>query len=107
MKNRTPQMKRLPQLCGIATAVALCVAATAVPAEAAAKPRSYANCTALNKVYPHGVGRKGAHDHTSGKPVTNFTVNSTVYSYNDGGSTRHAGEHDLDRDNDGVACEKR
>lgn len=100
-------MKRLPQIFGIATAVALSLSAIAGPADAAAKPRSYANCTALNKVYPHGVGRKGAHDHTSGKPVKNFTVNSTLYSYNDGGSSRHAGEHDLDRDNDGVACEKR
>ena len=100
-------MKRLPQIFGIAAAMALSVTAIAGPADAAAKPRSFTNCTALNKVYPHGVGRKGAHDHTSGKPVKNFTVNSTLYSYNDGGKSRHAGEHDLDRDNDGVACEKR
>ncbi|MEV5053015.1 MULTISPECIES: excalibur calcium-binding domain-containing protein [unclassified Arthrobacter] len=29
-----------------------------------------------------------------------------MYSYNDGGA-RHWGEYDLDRDNDGIACEKR
>ena len=85
---------------------AIVLSSTAVPASAAA-PKSYTNCTELNKVYPHGVGRTGARDKTSGKPVTNFRVSSTVYSYNDGGVSRHWGEHDLDRDNDGIACEKR
>lgn len=83
----------------------LLVTMSALPADAA-KPKSYKNCTALNKVYPHGVGKKGAKDHTSGKPVTNFKVSTTIYSYNDG-KNKHKGEHDLDRDNDGIACEKR
>ena len=76
----------------------------AVPAEAAT-PKSYKNCAALNKAYPHGVAKKGAKDKTSrtSKPVTTFKVDSLVYAKNDGGK----GEHDLDRDNDGVACEKR
>ncbi len=67
------------------------------PAEAAAK--KYKNCTALNKVYKHGVGKKGAKDKVRGKtkPVTNFTVNNAVYAKN---------TH-LDRDKDGIACEKR
>ena len=51
----------------------------------------------MNKVYPHGVGRTGARDKTSGTPVTNFKVSNSVYAAN-GGS---------DRDKDGVACEKR
>lgn len=61
--------------------------------------RVFANCTALNKVYRHGVGRKGARDRVSGtsRPVTNFTVNTAVYNAN----TKS------DRDRDGVACEKR
>ena len=61
--------------------------------------RVFANCTALNKTYKHGVGRKGAKDRVSGtaKPVTNFTVNTAVYSAN----------KSRDRDKDGVACEKR
>ena len=48
--------------------------AGAESAQAAAK--HYANCTALNKQYRHGVGRSGAHDHVAGKsaPVTNFYV---------------------------------
>lgn len=83
------------------------VGVVGVPATEAAKPRSFKNCKALNKTYPHGVGRKHAHDKTSGTPVTNFKRSNKIYSYNDGGSNRHAGEHDLDRDNDGIACEKR
>ena len=78
-----------------------------VPANAAPAPRSYKNCTELNRVYPHGVGKKGARDRTSGRPVTNFTVNNTVYAYNDGAPKRYFREYDLDRDNDGIACEKR
>ncbi|SDK36722.1 Excalibur calcium-binding domain-containing protein [Arthrobacter sp. ok362] len=77
-----------------------------MPASAAPAPKSYKNCTELNKVYPHGVGRSGARDKTTGKRVTNFRVDNTLYSYNDGGA-RHRGEYDLDRDNDGIACEKR
>ena len=90
----------------IAVASALSVGVFAAPAEAATV-KSFKNCTALNKVYPHGVGKKGAKDHTSGKRVTNFKVGNALYAHNDGGSKRYAGEHDLDRDNDGIACEKR
>ena len=77
-----------------ATTVAL-LAGTAAPSQGAAK--TYKNCTALNKVYPHGVGRKGARDKTSGKPVTNFKVSNSLYAANRG----------KDRDRDGIACEKR
>ncbi len=71
-----------------------------------AQPKSYKKCMLLNKDYPHGVGRTNAKDKTSGKPVTNFKVSNTLYAYNDGGSPRKPGERDLDRDNDGIACEK-
>jgi len=71
------------------------VAATSYPAEAAVK--SYSSCKKLNKDYKHGVGKPGAHDHTSGTPVTNFTRNKAVYNKN----TKR------DRDKDGIACEKR
>lgn len=81
----------------------------AAPASAAPKAASYANCAALNAVYPHGVGRTGAKDHVSGKtkPVTTFTVSTTVYNLNNGPHVTGSKEYDLDRDNDGVACEKR
>lgn len=82
---------------------------TAAPTKAAAPTTSarrpptspaaaaFANCTALNRVYPHGVGRPGAVDRTTGKkPVTNFTVDANVYAANTG----------RDRDDDGIACEK-
>jgi hypothetical protein len=59
--------------------------------------RSYKNCTALNQDYPHGVGRQGARDKTSGTPVTSFKVSNAHYRAN--GSS--------DRDRDGIACEKR
>ena len=63
-------------------------------------PARWKNCTAVNKRYPHGVGRNHAHDHTSGVPVTNFKHSTRLYKlamhYNKG----------LDRDRDGIACEK-
>ncbi|WP_328340196.1 excalibur calcium-binding domain-containing protein [Micromonospora sp. NBC_00421] len=84
-----------------ALAVTLALGSTLVvvtgPAEAAAT--KYKNCTALNKKYKHGVGKKGAKDKVRGstRPVTNFTVSDSVYAKN---------TH-LDRDKDKVACEKR
>lgn len=89
-------------------AVALTAAAAvlAVPllvptsAEAASQRYKFANCTALNKVYPHGVGRKNAHDHTSGTPVTTFKRSTKLY-------LKIQDHKDHDRDNDGIACEKR
>jgi excalibur calcium-binding domain-containing protein len=63
-------------------------------------PALFKNCTNLNKKYPHGLGRLGARDHTSGTPVTNFKRSTKLYklamSYNRG----------IDRDKDGIACEK-
>jgi hypothetical protein len=51
----------------------------------------------LNARYPHGVGRVGARDHTSsGDPVTDFKRSNKLYVENRG----------LDRDKDGIACEK-
>ena len=71
---------------------AVCV----VPAQPASAAKSFQNCTALNKVYPHGVGRPGARDKTSGTPVTNFKRSKALYTAN----------RKSDRDGDGIACEK-
>lgn len=64
-------------------------------------PRLYKNCTNFHRRYPLGVGRRGARDKTSGTPVTTFLRSTLIYRramrYND----------DLDRDKDGIACEKR
>ncbi|MEA4944377.1 MAG: excalibur calcium-binding domain-containing protein [Propionicimonas sp.] len=61
--------------------------------------KKYQNCKALNKKYKHGVGKKNARDKVRGrtKPVTNFKRDNVLYQRN-----KH-----LDRDRDGVACEKR
>jgi hypothetical protein len=62
-------------------------------------PPLWKNCTAVNKRYPHGIGKVGAHDKTTGTPVTNFKRSTKLYrvatGYNKG----------LDRDGDGIACE--
>jgi Ni/Co efflux regulator RcnB len=96
-------MKRLLLVLAAAASVA---AASAEPAQLAAARTaasvqapmaSFRNCTALNRLYPHGVGRYGARDHTSsGNPVTNFRRSTRLYLRNRG----------LDRDKDGIACEK-
>ena len=81
---------------------AIVIGLFAAPAAAIASPpvhstKAYANCTALNKDYPHGVAKKGASDKTSGKKVTTFEINTKVYKLN----TKS------DRDKDGIACEKK
>jgi hypothetical protein len=58
--------------------------------------QTFANCAAMNQVYPHGVGRAGAIDHTTGTPVMDFLVNNALYAANTG----------RDGDSDGIACEK-
>lgn len=78
-------------------AAGLLVATGPVATSAEAAPRTFKNCGELNRVYPHGVGRTGARDRTSGRPVTTFRVDTAVYNAN----TRRDG------DKDGIACEKR
>ncbi len=74
-----------------------------LPAEAHNSPkhnRLFDNCTNFNNRYPHGVGKRHAHDQTAGDPVTNFKRSNKIY--------RRAINHnsDLDRDRDGIACEQ-
>ena len=83
-------MKRMALLAVIACGLA-------VGASSASASPSFANCTAMHAKYRHGVGKVGAHDHTSGVPVTNFYRSNRLYRLNSR----------LDRDNDGIACEKR
>lgn len=98
-------MKRLFRFFVIAGAAAVLlptsVGAVAVgPTTASVMPLRFKNCTNYNKLYPHGVGRLKAVDKTSGEPVTNFKRSTALYlramSFNKG----------LDRDKDGIACEK-
>lgn len=92
------QVAMTPLATGVAGPVpTMTVEATALAAKVTAK--KFKNCTALNKTYKHGVARKNAKDKVTGKskPVTNFKKHDALY---------RANAH-LDRDKDGVACEKR
>ena len=82
------------------TAFVLAALLGTASAASAAAP-SYTNCTAYNKTFPHGVGRADAHDKTSGKPVTTFRHDTAEYKR---AMAKNGG---LDRDKDGIACEKR
>jgi Excalibur calcium-binding domain len=95
-RNRLAGMRNCLLACVLVTLVSSVGAQSAV----SKVPPQYKNCTALNKKYPHGVGKANARDHTSsGDPVTNFKRSTKIYleaiSFNKG----------LDRDKDGIACE--
>jgi len=85
---------------GGAAANASQASGAAANASQARIPERWENCTAVNRRFPHGVGKLHAHDKTTGVPVTNFRHSTRLYntamSYNRG----------LDRDKDGIACEK-
>jgi hypothetical protein len=69
---------------------------TASPA-AAATPRTFHNCAALNRVYPHGVAKSAAVlRHANGFTARPF-VSASVYAAN---SKARDGDHD------GVMCER-
>jgi Excalibur calcium-binding domain len=79
----------------------LCALALAAAGSAGARvPAQWRNCSTVHVRYPHGVAKLGAHDRTSGDPVTNFRRSTMLYllamRYNRG----------LDRDHDGIACEQ-
>lgn len=58
----------------------------------------FADCKAVNKVYKYGVGLEGAQNMVKGKPKpSKHDVNKEVYE---------AHKKSLDRDKDGIACEK-
>jgi len=83
----------LARLLAVAAALLLLVAYAAQ----AATPMRFRNCATLNARYPHGVGRVGARDQTSGsQPVTTFKRSNALYLVNKG----------RDRDGDGIACER-
>jgi hypothetical protein len=94
-------LKRLVAATTLAALIATAAPATILAQQAGKSDQQYkhyANCTKLNKDYPHGVGKPGAVDHVSGhsKKVKNFYVSLGLYNANKGS----------DRDHDGIACEK-
>ncbi|MFN8518730.1 MAG: excalibur calcium-binding domain-containing protein [Chloroflexota bacterium] len=95
-------MRRRTRITTVALSVMLAAGALGAPMAVEAKAKHYANCTALQKVYPHGVGKPGAKDKVSGRyqpgrSVINFKKSTALYNAND----------DKDRDGDGIACEKK
>ena len=92
---------RARSLAAIAIAVGMLITpaapAFAIPDGGHSVRKEFKNCTALNKVYPHGVGKSGAKDKTSSKPVKNFKVSNSLYKEN----------KKSDRDKDGISCEKK
>ena len=74
--------------------------ALAQPGSVDRVPQPWKNCTVVNKRYPHGIGKAHAHDKTSGTPVTNFKRDTKRYE-----RAMHYNRA-LDRDRDGIACEK-
>ncbi|QIG43495.1 excalibur calcium-binding domain-containing protein [Nocardioides anomalus] len=86
-------MKRFTTL--VAATLAAAALALAGPAAEAKPAKKFANCDAMHRVYPHGVGKPGAVDQTSGTPVTTFKRSVPLYVANAGS----------DRDKDGIACE--
>ena len=91
------RIKRLRVVTVSASGLILGGAVVATPAEAHTTG-IHDNCTKFNKRYPHGVGRRGAHD--EGGSVTTFKRSNKIYNR----AERHNG--DLDRDNDRIACEQ-
>jgi len=87
----------------VVAAIVLSVASA--PAATSAIPYLWQNCTHVHTKYRHGVGKVGAHDRTTGTPVTTFYRSTRLY--NIAKSYNVARGYDLDRDHDGIACEKR
>jgi hypothetical protein len=86
---------------GVALATAVVAATLGLAGPVAAHTTGiHDNCTKLNQKWAHGVGRKGAVDRTSGTRVTSFYRNTDAYK----AAMAHNGT--LDRDKDGIACEK-
>ncbi|NHC46747.1 excalibur calcium-binding domain-containing protein [Motilibacter aurantiacus] len=70
--------------------------AAALPAEAAA--RAFDNCSHMHTVYKGGVAKKGAKDKRRGGGRARYApkVSDALYAAN----------RSMDRDKDGIACEK-
>jgi hypothetical protein len=85
-------MKKI--LCSVALATVAPLLVATGPADATTIPH-FANCTAMHRVFPHGVGLLNARDHTSSVPVTNFARRPRIYWVN--------AKSDADKDH--IACE--
>ena len=82
----------MKKLLAITSALIITAAITGSPAStASAASKKYSNCKALNKVYPNGVAKT-----KKAAGSTKARVSSSLYNAN----------KKLDRDKDGIVCEK-
>jgi hypothetical protein len=79
----------------ITGALLLAVAFTSTTSPASAA--TFKNCAAVNEVYPGGVAKSKSSKNVGGETKLKPTVNSKVYN---------SVYKKLDRDKDGIACEK-
>ena len=93
-------------LTAVVSAVALVSSVASAPAARERIPYGWQKCSHVNAKYRHGVGKRFAHDRTTGVPVTNFYRSTKLYNMNNGPRNKATGEYDLDRDNDDIACER-
>jgi hypothetical protein len=105
MKRRFPGAAVAVAVVIVLAAVGLSVGQAPAATGAAPIPYLWQNCTHVHAKYRHGVGKVGAHDRTSGTPVTTFYRSTRLY--NIAASYNGARGYNLDRDRDGIACEKR
>jgi Excalibur calcium-binding domain len=106
MKRRFPGAAVAFAVVMVLAAVGLSVGqAPAANTGAAAIPYLWQNCTHVHTKYRHGVGKVGAHDRTTGTPVTTFYRSTRLYSIAMSYNSQRG--YNLDRDRDGIACEKR
>lgn len=98
VKSYSARARATTQVVVMCTAVLIAAVVPSMATAADVAARNYQNCTALNRDFPHGVGKPGAVDHVSGstQPVRNYHVSRTLYNANSG----------KDRDHDKIACEK-
>jgi Excalibur calcium-binding domain len=105
MKRRFPGAAVAVAVVIVLAAVGLSVGQAPAATGAAAIPYLWQNCTHVHTKYRHGVGKVGAHDRTTGTPVTTFYRSTRLY--NIAASYNVQRGYNLDRDKDGIACEKR
>lgn len=93
-------MRTQTRLAAVGTAAAMLSALLVGIGPSAEAAPWHDNCTKFNRKYPHGVGKRHAHDQTSGTPVTTFKRSNKLYR------AAMRANPDLDRDGDGIACEQ-
>jgi hypothetical protein len=97
---------RIIRTLGIAAATAVLATTVVVggASTAQAAPKTYANCTAVHKVYSGGIAKKSVTKNkvTSNGKVTYRALKGTVKK----DDALYKANKKMDRDADGIACEK-